>query len=110
MKIDKETEQEIQELQLLEQNIQNLLMQKQNFQAQLLETENALNELKKTEEKPYKIVGPVMIATKKEDLEKELNPKKDILNLKIKNIEKQETQIKERADKLQQSIVKKIGK
>lgn len=109
MKMDKETEKKVAELQILEQSIQNLLLQKQNFQAQVLETENALNELKKTKEKPYKIVGTVMVITNKEDLEKELNSKKDILNLKIKNMEKQEAQIKEKATKLQQEIVKTMS-
>ena len=77
----------------MEQNLQNFIMQKQKFQTQLFEIENALKELKNTKDKTYKIVGTVMIASKKEELIKELKEKKSIVELRIKTIEKQEKTI-----------------
>ena len=47
--LDKQTEAQIQELQVLEQNLQNILMQKQAFQLELAEVENALKEIKKAD-------------------------------------------------------------
>lgn len=111
MKLSKETQQKIAQLQLLEQNLQNTLIQKQTFQSQLLELENALEELNKTKEtSSYKIIGTIMISSKKEDLKKDLNSKKEILQLRIKNLEKQQEQIKEKATGLQQEVMKDIQK
>ena len=105
--ISKETEQKIAQLQLHEQGLQNILIQKQQFQAQSIEIESALKELEATKE-AYKIVGNLMVASKKEDLKKDLESKKETVNLRIKTLEKQETQIKERAKKLQEEVSKDI--
>jgi len=110
MKIPKETEQKIAQLQLLEQNLQNFLVQKQAFQTKLIEIENALKELEKTKDTPYKIVGTIMVASKKEDLKKDLNSQKEIIELRIKNLEKQEEKIKEKAKETQSEVIKEIKK
>ncbi len=104
----KETEKKVAQLQLMEQNIQNLLMQKQNFQSQLIEVDNALEELNKSKGLTYKIIGSVMIASNKEDLQKDLNSKKEVAELRIKNIEKQENQLKEKASRLQSEVLDEI--
>ena len=88
--MNKETEKKIQQLQLLEQNLQNIIMQKQSFQMQLMENENALSELDKTKKDVYKIVGTIMINANKEDLKKELKEQKEILDVRIRSLEKQE--------------------
>lgn len=108
MKITKETEAKIIELQTMEQNLQNFAMQKQRFQISQTEIENALEEIKKTKDEAYKIIGSIMVKSKKEDLEKDLNEKKDILDLRIKNIEKQENKIKEKATELQKEVMNKL--
>jgi len=106
----KETEQKIGQLQLMEQNLQNFLVQKQTFQTQLFEIENALKELEQSKEKTYKIVGTVMIASKKEDLIKELNEKKAVIELRIKTLEKQEKAIKEKASQVQTEVMSQLKK
>lgn len=110
MKIPKETEQKIAQLQLLEQNLQNFLIQKQAFQTKLIEIENALKELEKTKNTTYKIVGTIMVASKKEDLKKDLASKKEIIELRIKNLEKQEQKIKEKAKETQAQVMQEIKK
>lgn len=107
--MDKETEQKINQLQLFEQSLQNLLIQKQQFQLQLAEIDSALKELETTEE-VYKIIGDIMVSTKKEDLKKDLKEKKEINELRIKSLEKQEAQIKEKASNLQEEVLKSIKK
>lgn len=103
------TDSTITQLQLSEQALQNLLLQKQLFQVELIETTNALDELKKTKANDvYKIVGSLMIKSNKEDLENELERKKDVLNLRLKAIEKQEKEIKERLLKQRDAILKSI--
>ena len=104
----KESEKDIRELQLIEQNLSNLLMQKQNFQAKLIEDESALKEIEKTTKETYKILGTIMVAVDKEELKKEINEEKEIINLKIKNIEKQENKLKEHAEELQKEVLKNL--
>ena len=106
-KMDKETQEGIQQLQLLEQNLQNFLMQKQQFQAQLIEIDSALEELKDNKE-AYKIIGNIMVKTSKEELEKDLKNKKEMIELRIKTLEKQEDKIQERSKKIQEDVLKKM--
>ena len=105
--ISKETEHKINQLQLFEQGMQTILAQKQQFQMQLVEIESALNELNKSDT-AYKIVGNIMVASNKEDLKADLKSKKDVVDLRLKTLEKQENQIKEKAEKLQAEVLKKI--
>ncbi len=101
---DKEQEEKIEQLQLLEQNLQSFLVQKQQFQMQLSEVTSALENLKDSK-KTYKIIANVMIDAKKEDLEKELKQKKEMLEIRLKNLEKQEESIREKSQKLQKEVL-----
>ncbi|MBS3102303.1 prefoldin subunit beta [Candidatus Woesearchaeota archaeon] len=105
--VTKETEQKINQLQLFEQGLQNILAQKQQFQMQLVEIESALGELEKSSE-AYKIVGNIMVASNREDLKADLKSKKEVLDLRLKTLERQENQIREKAEKLQAEVLKKI--
>ncbi len=109
MDIKKETQEKIQELQIIEQNIQSFLMQKQNFQSRLAEVDSAIKELEKGGDS-YKIIGNIMVKAEKNDLKKELKQKKEVFEIRIKNIEKQEEKIKENASKLQEEIMKEMNK
>ncbi len=108
--IPKETEEKIQQLQLLEQNMQNFGLQKQKFQMELVEIENALKELKDVKKETYKIISNIMIATSPKDLKKELESKKEVINLRIKSLEKQETTIREKAEEIQKEVMSKLQK
>ncbi|MBI2508275.1 prefoldin subunit [Candidatus Woesearchaeota archaeon] len=105
--MQKETEKKIAQLQLIEQNLQNTLLQKQRFQSELFEIENALKEIENAEE-VYKIVGNIMLSKKKEDLKKELASKKGITDIRIKNLEKEESKIREKANALQKEVIGEI--
>ena len=105
--MEKDTEKKIGQLQMMEQSINTFLMQKQQLQAQLIEMDSALKELKNTEN-AYKIVGNIMIKSKKEDLEKDLTSKKEAIELRIKTLEKQETQMKDKSKTLQEEVMKKL--
>jgi len=106
--MDKETEQKIGQLQLMEQNLTNFITQKQNFQNQLFEIENALKELESCKDKTYKVIGTVMIASEKKELMKDLNEKKSMVELRIKSLEKQEKAIKDKATGMQKDIMSKL--
>ncbi|MCD4759514.1 prefoldin subunit [archaeon] len=107
--MDKATKVKISKLQILEQRIQSLIMQKQTFQGQALETDNALGELDGAKE-TYKIIGNVMVSFEKEELKKDLTSKKDMAELKVKNIEKEEKKLREEAEILQKDIMGSLKK
>ncbi|MBI2651481.1 prefoldin subunit beta [Candidatus Woesearchaeota archaeon] len=105
--ISSESEKKINQLQMLEQSMQSLMAQKQQFQLQQVEIESALKELENVNE-AYKIIGNIMVLTPKNSLKDELNSKKDVTELRIKSMEKQETQLREKASKLQNEILKEM--
>jgi len=108
MELEKETEQQIQQLQSFEQTLQSILMQKQAFQMEMSETENALAELKNVGEEVYKIAGSIMIKAKKEEVSKDLVKKQELLALRLKNIEQQEKAISEDTENLREKVLAKI--
>lgn len=107
--VPKETEQKISQLQMFEQSMHSLLVQKQQFQQQLVEIDSALEELKSTS-KAYKIVGNIMVASDKPLLEKDLKQKKEMVELRIKTLEKQEAKVKEKASEIQAEVMKELKK
>src|SRR3989338_10961718 len=107
--VSKETEKKISQLQLMEQSMQSLSMQKQQFQLQQVEVESAMKEMKNVEEE-YKIVGNIMVLSKKTDIKEELNSKKEIIELRIKSLEKQENHMRDKAPKPQKGNIKKNKK
>ena len=64
-------DEKINQLQLYEQSLQSLIQQKQQFQTQESEIDSALEALK-TSTKFYKIIGNIMVDSKKANLEADL--------------------------------------
>jgi len=107
--VDKETKNKISKLQILEQRLNSILLQKQTFQTQLLEIENALGEIEHSSE-TYKIVGNIMVSMEKEELTNELSSKKELFDVKMKSIDKEESKLREEANELQKEVLSAIGK
>ena len=105
--VPKGSEKKLSQLQMLEQSMQNMMMQKQQFQLQQVEIESALKELEKVNE-AYKIIGNIMVLSKKEDLKSDLSSNKEVIELRIKSMEKQEDQLREKASKLQSEVLKEM--
>jgi len=110
MDINKETEEQIKELQMLEKNMQAIMMQRQAFEMELNEIQNALNELNKSGEEIYKIAGNIMIKAEKKQILEELNHKKGLLELRLKSISSQEKELEENSESLREKVLKKIKK
>jgi len=108
MDMDQETQKKIQGLQMLEQGYQNILYQKQTFQVEVNETTTALAEVEKSKEDVFRVLGQIMVKADKNSLKKELKEKSDILNLRMKTIEKQELQMREEIERLRSEIMDKV--
>jgi prefoldin beta subunit len=105
-----EQQQTIEQLQSTEQQLQGFMMQKQQMQLELNETNTALEELKTAEGDVYKTLGNVMLKTDKPALEKELEEKKKLADLRLSSIEKQEALLTEKATKLRDELQKAMEK
>lgn len=103
--MNKEKEQKIQELQILEQNLQGVLMQKQAFQMELSEASSAIREVEKSKSEVYKIIGQLMVKKDLKEVKEELKNKEKLLNLRLKNLEKQEEIIAQKANQLKENIL-----
>lgn len=97
IKLSPETQQILIELQTFQQQMQTVLIQKETLNIQNMEIEKALEELSKTEhDDVYKAVGPILIKSTKKELNKELNEKKETIELRLKSLQKQENRLKEK--------------
>lgn len=95
----------VEEMQAIQYRIHVYLSQKQSFELKLQEIEMAMEELRNLKEgNVYKIVGPIMIKKDRENLIKELENKKNLLELRIKAYEKQIERLNSRMKELQEML------
>ena len=98
-------------LQQLQNMLQSLVVQKQRVDIELSETERALKSLDGVtpETKVYKSVGAILVEKPKDEIVKELNERKEFLELRSKALEKQESKARERLTSLQQTLQKELS-
>lgn len=109
MKVDDKTQEKINLISLYEQNISALMQQKQNFQTQLMENESAALELEKTNT-AYKIIGNIMVLSDVDALKKQIESKKEMFEIRLKSIEKQEEKLKQKISEIQKEVMSDIKK
>ncbi|NIO44206.1 MAG: prefoldin subunit beta [Candidatus Aenigmarchaeota archaeon] len=107
MKISPEAQKTLMELQAFQQQMQTVLLQKESLNMQNMEIDKALEELNKTEhDDVYKAVGPILIKSTKKELTKELNEKKETIDLRLKSLQKQENRLKDKLKESQEELEK----
>lgn len=109
MDVTQETQEKIGRLSMIEQNLQQSLLQKQQLQSNMFEYESALKEIEGKDE-AYKIVGNLMVMTKSSDLKKDLEQKKEMIQLRMEAIEKQEKNLRDKAKKIQEEVASTLKK
>ena len=93
----------------LRQQLQMVMTQRLQIESQLREVETALEEIGAiSDDTPiYKNVGSLMVkAEDKKEVEKDLNEQKETLEVRVKTLERQENQLKERYQTLQKDLTK----
>ncbi|HZE77477.1 MAG TPA: prefoldin subunit beta [Nitrososphaeraceae archaeon] len=97
---------QVSRLQQLQQNLQAIMMQKQQVELEVVESDRALEELKKIEQDNtvYKSAGPLLIKANREEVLKELEEKRDLLNTRTMVLGKQETRVKENLKEVENKI------
>jgi prefoldin beta subunit len=105
-----QVQQRLLRLQQLQQTLQGVLTQKQQLELELNEVEQALSELEKLTDAAviYKSIGSLLVKSKRTKVTTELNERKDLLNMRISVLGKQEerlrTQVKDLQEKLQRDL------
>ena len=105
--MNEQMQEKIGQIQLVQQNLENFSMQRQQFQVQQTEIETALIEINNTTT-AYKLIGNIMVLTDKEKLKNDLEEKKEMLNIRINTIEKQEEKLRSKFEELQQDVMKDL--
>lgn len=109
-KLPPQVQERLLRLQQLQQTLQAVLTQKQQLELELTETEQALSELEKMDDSAvvYKSIGSLLVKTEKAKVTTELNERKELLNMRVGVLGKQEerlrTQLKDLQTKLQRDL------
>ena len=107
--LDQETQEQIQQLQMMEQSFQQLLMQKNAFSMESNETDLIIKEVTKTTGEVSRIVGgQVVIKTTKEEVLEEMERKKKVIETRMKSIEEQEKDFSKKIEDIREEVMKKI--
>jgi len=90
----------------LQQNLQAIVLQKQQVDLESSEVDRALTELKKAADTDavYKSAGNILVRSKKEDLLKDLEERKELANTRSTVLGKQEGRVRENIKDLQAKI------
>jgi prefoldin beta subunit len=87
------------------------MMQKQRIEMEMVESDKALETLNAVEsdKKVYKSVGAVLVERSKDEVVKELEDRKEFLDMRMKVIVKQEEKTREKMTGLQETLQKELG-
>ncbi len=105
-----QAQQLIGQAQAYQQQLQNVMMQREALKVQLQEIDNAREELAKVNAgQVYKMAGPVLIKAEAAEVAKELNDRKELLEVRMKALEKGEKKIQEKVDEIRSRITKDVS-
>ncbi len=104
--IPQKLEQQLLQFQQLQKQAQAIAQQRLQFEIQLKDAEKALEELEKAKLKAeiYKSVGAFLIRADKEDIKKELEERKETLQIRIKTFKSQEEKYTEKLKEMKADI------
>lgn len=109
-KLSPQLRHQLAQFQQVQQQAQVLLNQRQQLELLLKETERALEELSKLSEDAvvYKSVGTLLVRSEKVKMQKDLAEQKEMLDLRVKTIERQEERavqrLREMRDKIDEAL------
>ncbi|UCE44183.1 MAG: prefoldin subunit beta [Candidatus Bathyarchaeota archaeon] len=109
-KLPPKVQQRLLRLQQLQQTLQGALTQKQQLEMELTEVDQALDELEKQTDDAtiYKSIGSLLVKSEKGKVTVDLNERKELLDMRINVLGKQEerlrSQVKELQTKLQRDL------
>jgi len=112
MDVNEELQGKIMQFQQLQQQIQVIANQKYQIEMQVSEIDRTVEELDKLDKKApiYKSVGSLLVGVEnKDDLKKELEEKKETLEIRTKTLGNQEKSLRDRHLELQEELNKALS-
>jgi len=95
----------VMQAQAYQQQLQIVVTQKEALNLQLIEIGKAMEELSKpSKEDVYKIVGPVLIKVKRPEAKQDIESKKELIELRMKTLEKGGKKLKEKLEELREKL------
>ncbi len=106
-----QVQERLQRLQQLQNTMQQLLAQRQRIEMEVAESDKALEVLKEVpvDAKVFKSVGAVLVEKERDKVVKELEERKEFLDMRAKVLQKQEDKTKEKLTGLQETLQKELG-
>ncbi|ADY02001.1 MAG: prefoldin subunit beta [Vulcanisaeta sp.] len=103
---------DLEKLQALQDQLNSVRVRKQQFESELKEVEKAISEIEKisTESKVYKIVGSFLVLVTKDQALQELKDRKELLELHIKTLSRQESMLMKQIEDLRTQINEALAK
>ncbi len=96
---------DVEEFEKTRQQLMGVSSQKQQLQFQATAMGKSLEALEKTKEKKvYKAVGNILILSDTADVQNELKDQKEVADLRLKSLQKQEDSIVQKLNKLKAKI------
>lgn len=110
--IPPELQNRIMHLQQLQNQLNMIRLQKQSVELELREVERVLRELQSipANEILYKSLGHILVKTTKEKIEKELNERKEILELRLETLKRQEKHIETQFNDIRRKVTEELTK
>ena len=103
-----ELQKKLAEFQDLQRQLQMVSGQKQQLVMQVEEIKMAEAELVKSDKTVYRYVGPLLIETTKTDASADLTEKRELFEMRVSVLEKQETKMRPKYDELRNELEKAL--
>ncbi|KUO92542.1 MAG: prefoldin subunit beta, partial [Vulcanisaeta sp. CIS_19] len=103
---------DLEKLQALQDQLNSVRVRKQQFESELKEVERAISEIEKvpTDGKVYKIVGSFLVLVTKDQALQELKDRRELLELHIKTLSRQESMLMKQIEDLRNQINEALAK
>ena len=85
-------------MQVLQQQLQLIMLQKNQLKLQQEEIDHAIREIESATGDMYRLVGPILLQSKKEEVVKDLQERKSLIDSRLQVFDKQETRMKKNLD------------
>ncbi len=97
---------DLERLRQLEDQLQAVLLRKQQYESELRNVDRALNELNKLpqDSKVYRVVGTFLLLTTRDEAIQDLNQRKELLDLHIQSLVKQENLLRKQISDLEAKV------
>ena len=97
---------DLERLRQLEDQLQAILLRKQQYENELRSIDRALNELSKLpqDSRVYKVVGTFLLLTTRDEAIQDLNQRKELLDLHLQSLAKQENMIRRQISDLESKV------